>query len=82
MMKSLLWTMEPLTLAGVGQAAHPRARADLRAADEARRFPVAHGGVGGVGGVEGVERGLGPEPCVAVGDSRERPLSAAVGRCV
>ena len=67
--------------AGVRQAAHPRAGAGLGAADEARRLAAAHGGVGGVGGVEGVEHGLGPKPRVAVGDSRERPLSAAVGRC-
>ena len=53
----------------------------LRAADEPGRLPIAHGGVGGKLGVERRALRLGAEPCIAVGDSQDRPLSAAVYRC-
>ena len=73
--------MEPLTLESGRRRIHAPEPAWEQLTRRAASLAVAHGGVGGVGGVEGVEHGLGPKPRVAVGDSRERPLSAAVGRC-
>ena len=64
--------------AGVREPTHPRTSAGLRAADEPGRFAVSHRGLTSERGVKRHALRLHAEPRVAVGDSREGPLSAAV----